>query len=214
MGPSPDSVSPSTSGGERELGTDPGVDDSVELLRKIRAGDADAFDEVARRHAPRLYRLALHLTGRVEEAEDLTQETLVRALPALRGFEGRAQLSTYLLKALGNLWKNRLRSRSRSRLVDWFRGRRQRDGEEPAELDPPDASPSALERLEADETAARVRSAVARLAPDRRMTLLLRDVEDLSYEEIASMMGVPVGTVRSRLARARSDLRRLLGGRA
>ena len=65
-------------------------------------------------------RTALRLTGRVEDAEDLVQETLVRTLPALRRFEGRSRLSTYLVRALLNLWKNRLRSRSRSPIVAWL----------------------------------------------------------------------------------------------
>lgn len=183
---------------------------AAELLQRIRSGDADAFEAVAREHAPRLYRLALKLTGRVEDAEDLVQETLVKALPALRKFEGRAQVSTYLVRALGNLWKNRLRARKRSRIVDWFRGARGDDteSEPPSPVDP---APTALDRLEARDRAAAVHGAVARLDPDRRLTLLLREVEELSYEEIASATGVPIGTVRSRLARAREDLRRLLG---
>jgi len=185
--------------------------DPAALVEAVRRGSADAFEVLAREHSPRLYRLALHLSRRPDEAEDLVQETLVRALPALRRFEGRAQLSTYLIRALTNLWKNRLRSRSRSRIVDWFRpGLR---GEEAGTFDPPDASASALDRIEAEEAAARVRTAMARLDPDRRLTLLLREVEDLSYEEIASVTGVPIGTVRSRISRAREDLRRLLRGR-
>lgn len=185
--------------------------DAARLLEGIRRGDAEAFDTLAREQAPRMFRLALRLCGRREEAEDLVQETLVRALPVLKRFEGRAQLSTYLLRALSNQWKNRLRSRKRSRLVDWFRAARGRDRETFVEPDPVDARPSPLERLEQAERARRVRDEVARLAPDRRLVLLLREVEELSYEEIASMVGVPIGTVRSRLARAREDLRRALG---
>ncbi len=189
----------------------PAAADPAELLAALRRGDADAFEQVAREHAPRLFRLALRLTGRREEAEDLVQEVLVRALPKLRRFEGRARLSTYLVRALTNQWKNRLRSRKRSRLVDWFRGRRPDAEGDPPEPDPVDDAPSALDRLVADDRAAEVRSAVARLEPQRRLTILLREVEEMSYEEIAETTGVPVGTVRSRLARAREDLRRLLG---
>lgn len=199
--------------GVRPAGVDQTEQDQAELLARIRRGDADAFEQLAREHSPRLYRMALHLTGRQEEAEDLVQETLLRALPKLNTFEGRAKLSTYLIRALGNLWKNRLRSRSRSRVVDWLSGRARRgDADEQIPLDPPDDSPSPLGRLEAAERAGHVRTAVLRLDPDRRMALLLREVEELSYEEIASVTEVPVGTVRSRLARAREDLRRLLGG--
>ena len=185
--------------------------ETAELLEAIRRGDGDAFERVAREQAPRLFRLALRLTGRREDAEDLVQDTLVRALPALRQFEGRAKLSTYLVRALTNQWKNRLRSKSRSRLVDWFRGRN--DDPEEESLAPVDAAPSAEEQLEAQDRAKAVREAVTRIAPDRRLALLLREVEDMSYEQIAATTGVPVGTVRSRLARARDDLRRLLGGR-
>ena len=210
-----DSSEPETASGVYDtVGADRGERETAELLAAIRRGDAAAFDRVARDHAPRLFRLALRLTGRREDAEDLVQETLLEALPALRRFEGRAKLSTYLVRALGNRWKNRLRARSRSRIVDWFRGRR-RDADEASEerddLAPADGAPSALERLVAEDRAERVRRAVTRLEPHRRLALLLREVEELSYEEIASMTGVPVGTVRSRLARAREDLRSLLG---
>ena len=187
--------------------------DTAELLAGIRRGDADAFEQVAREHAPRLFRMALRLTGHREDAEDLVQETLVRALPALKRFEGRASLSTYLARALGNLWKNRLRSRKRSRLVDWFRGMPESSESADQAPAPPDDAPSPLERLEARDRAAAVRDAVARLEPTRRLTLLLREVEEMSYEEIAAVTEVPVGTVRSRLARAREDLRRLVGDR-
>ena len=184
---------------------------AAELLERIRRGDSGAFEQVARDQAPRLFRLALRLCGRREDAEDLVQETLVRCLPKLRKFEGRAQLSTYLIRALTNLWKNRLRSRKRSRLVDWFRGGSD-DEEQASQIDTAvDTSPGADERIEGEERAKQVREAVSRLEPKRRLTLLLREVEEMSYEEIAEMTRVPVGTVRSRLARARDDLRKLLG---
>ena len=179
------------------------------MLERIRRGDPDAFEAVARDHAPRLFRLAMRMTGRREEAEDLVQETLVRALPALSRFEGRARISTYLIRALGNLWKNRLRSKKRSRLVAWFRGAPGEEDETP-ELDPADDAPSAHELLEREDRAEQVRRAVVRLEPARRWTLLLREVEEMSYEEIAGVTGVAVGTVRSRLARARDELRRLM----
>jgi RNA polymerase sigma-70 factor (ECF subfamily) len=184
--------------------------EAAELLVAIRRGDADAFDVVAREHAPALYRVALRLTRRREDAEDLVQETLVRALPRLRRFEGRSSISTYLFRALGNLWKNRLRAKSRSRVVAWFR--RGPEEDVASEPDLPDPRPLPLERLAAADRAADVRRAVAQLEPERRLTLLLREVEEMSYEEIAEVTRVPVGTVRSRLARAREELRELLEG--
>lgn len=202
---------PEPPGGVCRSGTGTLDTESPGLIDAIRRGDADAFDTVAREFAPRLFRLAWRLCGNREDAEDLVQETLVRALPALRRFEGRAKLWTYLARAQGNIWKNRLRSRARSRIVDWFRGRSGDDDGEPAQPEVVDPAPSAQERMEADDRAELVRSAIERLEPTRRWTLLLREVEELSYEEIAAVTGVPVGTVRSRLARAREDMRRLLG---
>jgi len=187
---------------------------TAELVEAIRRGDADAFETLARENAPALFRTALGLTGRREDAEDLVQEVLVRALPALTRFEGRAKLSTYLFRAMGNLWKNQLRSKKRSRVVEWFRRGTGDEGEdERISLDPPDEEPLPVERLQARELAVEVRAAVAKLDPPRRLTLLLREVQEMSYEEIAVATDVPVGTVRSRLARAREDLRRLLGDR-
>jgi RNA polymerase sigma-70 factor (ECF subfamily) len=194
--------------GVRSEGAAPDEARAAELLRGIRRGDADAFETIAREQTPRLFRVALSLCGRREDAEDLVQETLVRALPALSRFEGRAKLSTYLQRALGNIWKNRLRSRSRSRLVAWFRRRDETGAEEAWE--PADDAPSAEQRMEASDRAETIRRAVSRLEPDRRWTLLLREVEEMSYEEIATVTGVAVGTVRSRLARARDDLRRIV----
>jgi len=201
---------PGRSDGVRSSGIEPEGRESTELLARIRRGDVAAFDAVARAQAPRLFRLAFRLEKRREDAEDLVQETLVRALPRLRGFEGRARLSTYLTRALVNLWKNRLRSRSRSRWVEWVRPADDRGDNDRSVVVPVDDAPSALDRLVAEDRAERIRRAVAEIEPRRRLVLLLREVDDRTYEEIAEMTGVPVGTVRSRLARARADLRRLL----
>ena len=197
---------PTAGGGVSRDAGDDATRETPAQLEAIRRGDADAFEQVAREHAPRLYRFALRLTGDRDEAEELVQETLLRALPALRKFEGRARLSTYLIRALSNLWKNRLRSKSRSRLVEWFRAARgnpSKPEEDEREFTPVDHSPSPLQKLETDERNERIRQAVSKLEPHRRLALLLREVEDLSYEEIAAMTGVPVGTVRSRLAMMR-----------
>ncbi len=98
--------------------------------------------------------------------------------------------------------------------MDWFRGRREdedeSDGPEATAIDP---APSAEQRIEGEQRGALVRAAIEQLEPNRRLALLLREVNEMSYEEIAETTGVAVGTVRSRLARARDDLRRLLEGK-
>jgi len=184
--------------------------DAADLIDRIRRGDGEAFEQLARDVGPRLYRLAMQLTRRREDAEDLVQETLVRALPALARFEGRARLSTYLIRALTNLWKNRLRSRSRSRIVQRTPVRDEQGGEQDPLEQAKDPAPSPEASLARRQRTEAMYSAVEQLSPDRKLALLLREVEGLSYEEIAEMTGVPVGTVRSRLARARDDVRRRL----
>jgi RNA polymerase sigma-70 factor (ECF subfamily) len=205
---------PADAGGVRSSGLIDLERDAADLVERVRRGEPAAFEQLAREVAPRLYRLAVHLSGSTDEAEDLVQETLVRALPALRRFEGRARLSTYLVRTLGNLWKNRLRSRARSRVRGWLRLGVSPGDREAAAVDPIDPGPLAVESMMVEDRAARVRWAVSRLQPERRWVLLLREVEERSYEEIAALTGLPVGTVRSRLARAREDLRRLLGDEA
>lgn len=199
-----------------ELSDRSGVQQDEELITRIRSGDADAFEELARREAPKLMRLALKLCRRREDAEDLVQETLLKSMTTLRRFDGRARLSTYLFRALSNQWKNRLRSKSRSRIVDWFRGESRNErgvvAERSIEQRQADPSPDAERRLVTSERSEELREAIERLEPNRRLTLLLREVEAMSYEEIASATGVAVGTVRSRLARARADLKRELEG--
>lgn len=180
--------------------------EEARLLERIRQGDAEAFDTICRREAPRLYRFALRLTGDVETAEELAQETLVKTLPKLGGFEGRSRLSTYLAGALSNLWKNRLRSKARSKVVDIARPD---DATDPLERFS-DAAPDPERALDATDRAGAIREAVGRLEPERRLALLLCEVEGMSYEAIAETTGVPIGTVRSRIARARGELRRLL----
>lgn len=183
-------------------------DPTDEWVEAARRGDADAFEHLSREHAPRLFRLAVHLTRDREEAEDLVQDTLMKTWKAIPGFEGRARWSTYLVRALTNTWKNRLRSKKRSRIVAWLD--RRGDGDSPDPQERPDPSSSALDGIVTRERNERIRGALERLEPTRRLTLLLREVEDMTYEEIAEVTDVAVGTVRSRLARARRDLRVLL----
>jgi RNA polymerase sigma-70 factor (ECF subfamily) len=180
-----------------------------------RAASSLDFDEIVRQHGRRLYLLAYRLTANRADAEDLSQEALVRGYMATDRFRGEADFYTYLYRALLNLWKNQIRSRRRWRMIPLGGGSRDREGEaRDGEADPAqelrDRSPGPHERLVGREQSERLHRALLSLEPDFRVVLVLRVAEGLEYEEIAAALDIPVGTVRSRLARARGRIRDLL----
>jgi RNA polymerase sigma-70 factor (ECF subfamily) len=169
-----------------------------DLLAKARLGDAEAFHALLLPRQASLRRLAFAFTGNWDEADDLAQEAMVKAFRALGSFEERSAFSTWLY------------SIARSVCRDWHR-RLSGDRFQLAELD--DRVGEGLlqdELLEKRELSEVLWSAIQRLDPEFRTTLVLSDVEGLSYQEIAEVEDVPVGTVRSRLSRARARLRKML----
>ncbi|WP_203328991.1 RNA polymerase sigma factor [Candidatus Laterigemmans baculatus] len=185
-------------------GRDATVDDG-ELIRLAREGEAAAFDALVRRHADRLLRMVRNLTGTLEDAEDVTQETLAAAYFKLDSFAGRSSFFTWLYRIALNKSISRRRKR---RIESTHRGQPLCDA---AAVDHSDSKTDGnLERLVRDEQLERLRTAIAQLDPERQQVLVLRDVDARDYGEIAEILNIPKGTVRSRLHRARCDLRRLL----
>ncbi|HYR71729.1 MAG TPA: sigma-70 family RNA polymerase sigma factor [Candidatus Acidoferrum sp.] len=174
--------------------------DAPRFLDRLRAGDAPAFEELVMTYQHRVFGVALRMLGNRAEAEDVAQEAFVRAHRALGAFRGDAKLSTWLYAITSRLCLNRLASGER---------RMARQGEH-ALLRLSDAGPrpdAALERRELETALGR---AIAELPEDRRIVVVLRDIEGLSYEEIAQVLELELGTVRSRLHRARSELKEKL----
>ncbi len=166
--------------------------------------------ELLTEHAGLVYNLALRLTGNRADAEDLAQDVLLRALRALPGFRGDSLASTWLYRITVNSWKNRVRSEKRRsfwRTVTL--GLISGDDDGPA-LELSDNEPPPDAALEATERSAAVQRALMGLDEDDRAIVVLRDVEDRSYGEIGTVLGVPKGTVKSRLSRARAKLKVLL----
>jgi RNA polymerase sigma-70 factor (ECF subfamily) len=174
--------------------------DAPRFLDRLRAGDAPAFEELVMTYQHRVFGVALRMLGSRAEAEEVAQEAFVRAHRALGEFRGDAKLSTWLYAITSRLCLNRLASGER---------RLTRQGED-ALLRLSDAGPrpdAALERRELESALGR---AIAELPEDRRIVVVLRDIEGLSYEEIAQVLELELGTVRSRLHRARADLKEKL----
>lgn len=167
------------------------------LVARLRSGEARAFEELVVAHQHRVFGVAVRMLGNAAEAEDVAQETFLRAHRAVATFRGEAKLSTWLYGIASRLCLNRLGAGER---------RLARGGEtELGRLAEPTADPAAdLERGEVEQALHR---AIAELPDDRRVVVVLRDLEGLSYEEIAAALNLELGTVRSRLHRARMDLK-------
>lgn len=158
-----------------------------------------AFDALVARHAQRLLRMVRNLTGTLEDAEDVTQEALAAAYFKLDSFAGRSSFFTWLYRIALN------------KAISRRRARRLESTHASCPLDDAAAdAPGGEEVLLRGEQIQRLREAIARLEPDRRSVLVLRDVDGRGYDEIGEILNIPKGTVRSRLHRARCDLRHLL----
>jgi RNA polymerase sigma-70 factor, ECF subfamily len=181
-----------------------------QFLERLRAGEAMAFNRLVEERHGDIYALLYRLTEDPEEARDLTQETFLQAFRHLASFRGDADLRTWLYRIAVNQARNRMR---------WWRRRRRGQqvalddhvrahGELPS--DSVDASPERV--LRQREVATRIWEALEALPFDQKTAIVLREIDGLSYDEIAFSLGVAVGTVKSRLARARETLRARLRG--
>lgn len=173
------------------------MQEEASLVARLRRGDGRAFEELVIAYQHRVFGVALRMLGNRAEAEEVAQETFLRAHRALPEFRGEARLHTWLYAIASRLCLNRLASPDR-RLVR---------GDDEALAAAAAGEPSAAAMLERAELDAAVRDAIAALPEDRRIVVVLRDLEGLSYEDIAEALGLELNTVRSRLHRARLDLK-------
>lgn len=175
------------------------------LITKALDGDTDAFGRLVEKYQHRLFNTLLPLASSREEAEDLTQEAFVQAFIKLRTFQQHSAFYTWLYRIAFNLALGRKRRRRRVEIsVEQAR--------EATGVEPIDAREGPGERLERSERVLQVREALKALSEEHRAILVLREMEGCDYETIAEILELPVGTVRSRLHRARTQLRDFLQG--
>ena len=172
--------------------------DDGELVRRYVEGDTASFETLVRRHERRVYSIAYRMLSREDDARDATQEAFMTALRKLSSFRGEAAFTTWIHRVTVNACYDILRRRQREPVSD------------PAEE--PHATASPFDHAEATAQAIDVQRALARVPDDFRAALILHDVQDLPYEEVAEALGVPVGTVKSRIHRGRVALARALKG--
>jgi RNA polymerase sigma-70 factor (ECF subfamily) len=185
----------------------------VEFIERLKRGEAPAFEQLVAERSGEIYGLLFRLTESSEEARDLTQETFLRAFQSIGGFRGEADLRTWIYRIAINQARNRWRwwrRRSRDTTVSLDSTLGQTGQTVGAAL--AESSENPEQQTLAHEREVALRSALQRVGRAYRETVILRDIEGFTYEEIATTLGINVGTVKSRLARGRQELRQKLEG--
>ena len=181
-----------------------------ELMLRVQSGVTDCYDVLVERYKVRLFNYLYRLTGNRDEAEEIAQEAFVKAYIHAEKYKTIARFSTWLYTIATNLVRNRIRSRSRApRLVSlWTRGFG--DSDEERVLDIEDGGRTPDQVINDAELSSVINRAIAKIPEKYRESFVLREINELSYEEIAAVTGLKLGTVRSRINRARNYFRQLV----
>ncbi|MGE5204136.1 MAG: RNA polymerase sigma factor [Chlamydiota bacterium] len=178
------------------------------LVNAARAGDVQAFGELVKRYDRQVFRVVRHLTGNLQDAEDVVQEAFVKAFCNIRNFEGRSAFSTWLIRIAVNEALGRIRHQKKFPVAPL----ELTTGDDEAVFELQIASPAATPEEQCSEGELRraLARAVHRLRPRLRAVFVLRDVQGMSAQEAAEILGITVGTVKARLFRARQRMRQML----
>jgi RNA polymerase sigma-70 factor, ECF subfamily len=176
---------------------------ALTLTQTAASGRAVSFEQLVEKHYRQAYNIAYRISGSATDAEDLTQEALIRAYQSFERYQPELPFANWLYRIIANLHVDELRRRGRARIesIDAC----------PALVDLPDHSSDPADRVLSQELEEHLQMALDALSPEFRTAVVLCDIEGLSYEEIAEIMRCSLGTVRSRVHRGRKQMRKLLG---
>jgi RNA polymerase sigma-70 factor (ECF subfamily) len=181
------------------------VEHDPELVKRCLAGDNSAWEALLHNHTRKLYNLCYRFTGRPSEAEDLTQEVFIKIFQTLKTFDAaQGAFETWLARVARNHLVDHYRRTKKDRVTSSLEDEASGLEEKPS----PTVEPVA--RVESRERKELLQQALDRLSPDLREAVVLRDLQDLDYDEIAQVLGVPEGTVKSRINRGRLELARVI----
>ena len=178
------------------------------LIERCKRGEAAAFDALFRKYEKRVYNLAYRLSANYDEANDISIDTFVRVYQAIRLFRGEANFSTWLFRIVTNVYLDRRKRAQNKQHLSLEEYIELEENSVARQIESPSPSPSAL--AEQQERHEMLQRAIASLPDYQRAMIVLYHHEGLSYEEIATVMTLPIGTVKSRLNRARLTLREKL----
>lgn len=177
----------------------------AELVARCLAGDEGAWERIVQLYTRRIYNLCYRFTGRAAEAEELTQEVFLRIFRTLKSYSpAQGALGTWMVSVTRNLLIDHYRRTRKDRVTSPLEEELPRLEQKEAGTPPPDR------RISRSEMSQLLQKALDRLSPDLREAVILRDVQELDYKEIQAILGVPEGTVKSRINRGRVELARLL----
>lgn len=179
------------------------------LVERAKRGDVEAFEQLISQHQKTVFNIAYRLTSNYEDASDVAQEAFIRAYSSLAEFRGDSSFATWLYRIVNNACLDELRKRKRQRVTYIDESVTMDDGEMSRQIaDTADGPEQALERVEIQRA---VQESITSLDEEYRLVLVMRDIQGYSYNEIADALAINLGTVKSRLNRARNALKEKFG---
>ena len=188
-----------------------GAEDAV-LVERFKSGSEQAFNELVAKYSAKMYQLAYGMLGNKEDAEEVAQDAFVKVYKNIGQFRGDASFSTWLYRITANLSRNRYHwNKRRGSQVNVSAHIEATGDDGPRDIEMPDSSKSPEALAQEEELRADIMGGMERLPDKLREIMTLRHVEDMRYETIAEILGCKIGTVKSRLARARESLKEMVG---
>jgi RNA polymerase sigma-70 factor, ECF subfamily len=181
------------------------------LVERAKRGDVQAFEQLIGQYEKKVFNTAYRLTGNSEDAADVAQEAFLRAYSSLPEFRGDSSFATWLFRIVHNACLDELRKRKRQRVTSLDEPISGEDGEMDRQLAIADASDGPEQALERVEVQRAVQESIGALDEEYRVVVVMRDIQGYSYNEIADALGINLGTVKSRLNRARNALKEMFG---
>lgn len=179
-----------------------------ELVKKVKNGDMDAFTELVTLHERKAINFAYRMLRDENEAQDAAQEAFLRAYDKINTFQGNSSFTTWFFTILNNICLDILRKRARS--ADIISINQADSNDDEYELQIEDTAPGPYESLQKKSAMEVLEDAIARISDEHRAVIVMRDINGLEYEEIAKILDVSLGTVKSRISRARLAIRKIL----
>jgi RNA polymerase sigma-70 factor (ECF subfamily) len=179
-----------------------------DLVKKAKNGDVEAFERLVEGYQKKVFNIAYRMLGNYDDASELAQEALIKIYKSLKSFKEESQLSTWIYRITTNVCLDELRKRKNKAVVYIDEKIRSEDDEITRQVE--DKQPTPEQRAEQNEVKKAINNAIQSLSQDYKIVIILRDIQGLSYDEIAEILKCPTGTVKSRINRARQSLKELL----